>query len=205
MENKDMDAKGAKVGIRGVGAFLAILTTSCTMADADTARCIPTSADALGPYYVAGTAVTDNLNRFGKSGDLLLVEGAVLSSSDGQSPIGDVSIEVWQTDGDGDYFPENNGHVGDYPDDDIDMRGTVVTDEAGRYRYETVVPGAYFPRPRHLHYRITAPGHRDLVTQLYMTGDGVLKQPGGNCRHASLEADGEGFRYAAPTIYLDPE
>lgn len=198
-------AVAASVGIRSLGALFATLMAGCTMADADTTECVPTAADALGPYYVASTAVTGNLNRFGKPGDPLLVEGMVRSSSDGQPPIGAASVEVWQTDGDGNYFPENNGHVDNYPDGDVDMRGTIVTDAAGRYRYETVVPGAYFPRPRHLHYRVTGPGHRTLVTQLYMTGDGTFQQPGGDCRHASLEAVGDGFRYAAPTIYLEPE
>ncbi len=191
---------------RSLLAASVILLTGCSMkAEADPASCIPTEADSLGPYYVAGTEVTDNLNRFGKPGELLLVEGQIVSSADGHAPVAGALVEVWQTDGEGNYFPENNGDVADYDDDEVDMRGTVKTDETGLYRYRTVVPGAYVPRPRHLHYRITGPGHQTLVTQLYITGDGVVGQPGGDCRHARLEAAAEGFSYAAPTIYLVPE
>ena len=192
-------------GIHCSAALGVVLMAGCASADSQMAGCIPTEADSLGPYYVAGTEVTDNLNRFGKPGDALLVNGKVLSSADGNQPVAKASIEVWQTDGDGHYFPENNGHVGDYGDDEIDLRGTVMTDEAGNYRYRTVVPGAYFPRPRHFHYRITAPGYQPLVTQLYITGDGTFGQPGGDCRHAAIEADGEGYRYEAPSIYLQAE
>ncbi|MBI4256266.1 MAG: intradiol ring-cleavage dioxygenase, partial [Candidatus Rokubacteria bacterium] len=38
---------------------------------------------------------------------------------------------------------------------------------SGRYRYETTFPGRYPGRPPHLHVRVTAPGHKPLVTQLY--------------------------------------
>ena len=50
--------------------------------------------------------------------------------------------------------------------------------------------------------RLTAPGHAPLVTQLYVTGDGTLSQPGAPCRHASLKTTPEGVRYQAPDIYL---
>lgn len=192
-------------GLCLIGILAAGLLASCSKTGSTQAYCIPTEVDALGPYYVAGTAVTDSLNRFGKPGELLLVEGKVLSSVDGHQPIADARIEVWQTDGEGNYFPEDNGHVDDYGDDEIDLRGTAVTDITGLYRYETVVPGAYIPRPRHLHYRITAPGYQTLVTQLYMTGDRQSERSGADCRQAPLEATDQGFSYAAPTIYLQPE
>jgi len=48
-------------------------------------------------------------------------------------------------------------------------RATQRADAAGRFRYETDFPGRYPGRPPHLHVRVTAPGHRPLVTQLYPT------------------------------------
>lgn len=186
------------------GAAL-LLIASCAAANIDIAACNPTSDDMLGPYYIAGTDVTDNLNRFDKSGDPLLVEGRVFSSAEGNAPLAQAEIEVWQTDGAGDYHPADNGDATDFEDLDLDMRGTVQADAYGVYRYQTLVPGRYFPRPRHFHYRVAAPGHETLVTQLYITGDGLFRQAGSPCRHAPLEADGDGFRYAAPPIYLKPE
>ncbi|MGI9435374.1 MAG: hypothetical protein ACR2Q4_11190 [Geminicoccaceae bacterium] len=189
---------------RTLGLFAVMLIAGCSAGRADTEACIPTEADALGPFYVAGTALVDDLNRFAKSGEALMVEGEIRSSSADQPPIADADIEVWQTDGDGDYYPENNGHVDDYRDEDIDLRGTVRSDAGGIYRFRTLVPGAYVPRPRHFHYRITAPGFQTLVTQVYVTGDGFLSQPGGSCRHAPIVSGGEGLFYQAPTIYLQP-
>jgi len=183
-------------------AIAAALLASCARVDEG---CVPTAADGPGPYYVAGTEVTENLNSLGKPGKPLIVRGSVLSAAAGNPPIANAQIEVWQTDGRGDYHPAGDGHVSDYDDSAVDMRGTVVTDDSGSYQFATVVPGGYFPRPRHFHYLITAPDHATLVTQLYVTGDGVLRQPGEPCRHASIEETDAGLRYAAPNIYLLPE
>lgn len=166
--------------------------------------CIPTEGDALGPFYVAGTAAVENLNRGVRPGEPLTVTGRILSAGPDHAPLSDVQIEVWQTDGDGRYHPQSSGHVGDYAESEIDLRGTVLTDEMGRYRFLTLVPGGYLPRPPHFHYRITAPGHTALVTQLYITRDGVLRQPGGYCRHAPVEETADGLRYTAPDIYIEP-
>lgn len=189
----------------GLSVLLALFAlASCSQSGADQAGCIPTEADSLGPYYVAGTAITDNLNRFEKPGDPLVVEGKVLSATGDNAPIAGAAIEIWQTDGAGNYYPEDKGHVDDYEDQAIDLRGTVETDEEGGYRFSTVVPGAYFPRPRHWHYRISANGFETLVTQLYVTGDGTIQQPGGDCRHASIEPAANGLSYAAPPVFLEP-
>jgi len=56
-------------------AIAAALASSCASADDG---CVPTVADSLGPYYVAGTAITENLNRLGKPGESLIVSGSVL-------------------------------------------------------------------------------------------------------------------------------
>ncbi|MGI9509551.1 MAG: hypothetical protein ACR2QJ_09415 [Geminicoccaceae bacterium] len=164
--------------------------------------CVPTEADSLGPFYVADTPVVDDLDRHGKPGDPLLLSGRIISAGEGQPPIKGAQIEIWQTDGNGNYYPDNNGRYADYDDEAIDLRGTVISDEEGRFSVKTLVPGGYFPRPRHFHFRITAPDHAPLVTQLYITGDGTLSQPGGDCRHAALEETADGLRYQAPDMSL---
>ena len=50
------------------------------------------------------------------------------------------------------------------------------TDEQGRYRFESVVPGRYpfpwpFTRPRHIHVIVTHPSHERLVTQIFFEGE----------------------------------
>ena len=179
------------------------LLAGCSTAPAqENQTCAPTEADALGPFYVSDTPIVDDLNRHGKTGDPLTLTGRILSAADDRRPVAGARIEIWQTDGEGEYYPDDNGSYADYSDDAIDLRGTIMSDENGQYAVKTLVPGAYFPRPRHFHYRITAPDHAPLVTQLYITGDGVLNQPGGDCRHAALQTTTDGTLYEAPDIFL---
>lgn len=189
---------------RHAALIVASLLAGCNTAPAQEslAACVPTEEDATGPFYVSDTPVVDDLNRHGKAGDPLMLTGRILSAADDRQPLASARIEIWQTDGDGDYYPDNNGAYGDYADEAIDLRGTMISDENGQYAVKTLVPGGYFPRPRHFHYRITAPDHTPLITQLYITGDGVLRQPGGDCRHAALQTTADGFLYEAPDLFL---
>ena len=51
------------------------------------------------------------------------------------------------------------------------MRGHQFTDENGRYSLETVLPGLYPGRTRHIHVKVQAPGKRVLTSQLFFPGD----------------------------------
>ena len=161
-------------------------------------ECIPTASDALGPYYVSGMPVLENINRFGKTGEPLLVKGRVLSAVD-RTGIAS-RIEVWHTDGEGHYYPEGNGHRSDYPDTQLDIRGTVLSDELGNYFFYTVVPANYGTRPPHIHYRISAPGYRILITQHYIHKRS--NRAGGRCRGAQLISRDRQVQFVAPDIYL---
>jgi protocatechuate 3,4-dioxygenase beta subunit len=113
---------------------------------AQPASCAPTKPDMLGPFYKPDAperAVT---------GHGLVVSGTVRSSK-GCGPLPGARIEWWSADGRGEYHDE--------------LRATQLTRADGTFRYETVAPGRYPGRPPHLHLKITAPGHRTLVTQLY--------------------------------------
>ena len=162
-------------------------------------RCIPTPADALGPFYVADTLVLENINRFQKSGVPLVVRGKIRSALNRTGVA--ARIEVWQTDGTGRYYPEGNGDRTDYSDTQLDMRGTVLTDEGGAFIFYTVVPGEYGSRPPHIHYRISASGYRTLITQHYINH---AEYRGPACRSAALTQSDEQQQFLAPDIYLQP-
>ncbi len=108
--------------------------------------CTPTPPDALGPFY------TPNAPERATTGRGLTVNGIVRSAA-GCTPLPGARIEWWSADAKGEYQDA--------------LRATQGADGEGRYRYETVAPGRYPGRPPHLHVRVTAPGHRTLVTQLY--------------------------------------
>src|SRR6266550_3699153 len=110
------------------------------------ASCAPTKADMLGPFYKPDAperAVT---------GHGLVVNGTIRSAN-GCGPLSRAQLEWWSADGRGEYQDE--------------LRATQRAARDGTFRYETVAPGRYPGRPPHLHVKISAPGHRTLVTQLY--------------------------------------
>jgi protocatechuate 3,4-dioxygenase beta subunit len=108
--------------------------------------CPPTRPDALGPFYKPGAPVRSSV------GEGYELRG-VVKSTDGCSPIAGARIELWLAGPDGRY--------------DDDHRATVVSSEDGTYAFESNVPPAYGSRPPHIHVRVTAAGHRTLVTQHY--------------------------------------
>jgi protocatechuate 3,4-dioxygenase beta subunit len=109
-------------------------------------RCAPTRPDMLGPMY------TPNAAERARTGEGFTVRGTVRSAST-CAPIGDARLEWWSVNPRGEY---DDAH-----------RATQITGVDGRFSYETDPPKPYFNRPAHVHVKITAPGHRVLITQLY--------------------------------------
>ena len=108
--------------------------------------CAPTPADAEGPFYKAGAPMRES------TGKGFVVSGTVKSAGSCASIAG-ARVEWWQANPKGTYDDEH--------------RGTLVTRSDGAYRFETDFPPAYFGRPPHIHFKVFAPGHRALTTQLY--------------------------------------
>jgi protocatechuate 3,4-dioxygenase beta subunit len=131
----------------GLAAALLVVAYGTGPATAQSS-CKATRPDALGPFYKA-----DAPER-ARTGSGFVVTGAVRSVS-GCQALPSARLEWWSADARGDY---DDAH-----------RATQRTDTEGRFRYETDFPGKYPGRPPHVHVRITAPGHRTLVTQLYPT------------------------------------
>jgi protocatechuate 3,4-dioxygenase beta subunit len=75
-------------------------------------------------------------------------------------PLAHVLLDFWQADAQGQY--DNQGYR---------CRGHQFTDEMGRYRLETIVPGLYPGRTRHIHVKVQAPNRPILTTQLYFPGE----------------------------------
>ena len=54
------------------------------------------------------------------------------------------------------------------------MRGIISTDQNGYYGFESIFPGYYAGRPRHIHYKITSPSGLELITQCYFEVDPLI-------------------------------
>ncbi|MFI0449924.1 protocatechuate 3,4-dioxygenase subunit beta [Actinomadura sp. 6N118] len=109
-------------------------------------------------------------------GERIIVTGRVLDSRG--RPVPGALVEVWQANSAGRYAHERDQHPAPL-DPNFTGAGRCLTDEAGRYRFVSVKPGAY-PwrnhhnawRPAHIHFSVfgTAFTQR-LVTQMYFPGD----------------------------------
>src|SRR5260370_4240050 len=119
----------------------------------------PTPTDVLGPFYKKGAPNASQLRMPGDPGFPLHVSGKVMNTRGEKVP--GARIDVWQAD-----------HAGHYDVTGFHYRTKLVMDTATEYALETIMPGHYDDRPaQHIHYMITAPGHKTLVTQIYFATD----------------------------------
>ncbi|HEY2927783.1 hypothetical protein [Piscinibacter sp.] len=129
-------------------------------------RCGPTGGAAEGPFYVANAPQATDINA-GKSPGRPMRIGGTVYSEDGVTPIRGAKVEFWHSDASGAYHPNGNGDIARYPRSEINLRGVTHTDAQGRYTFTSIEPGHYGERRRHLHWKVSAPGHRAITTQSY--------------------------------------
>jgi protocatechuate 3,4-dioxygenase beta subunit len=145
----------------GGGIFIAgglPLARAVSQREDGTRAVTPTPSNTLGPFYKAGAPRRESLIEAGTSSTPLLVAGRIINT-DGRA-LADAGVEVFHSDTSGEYDLRG-----------FRYRGEIPVGAGGRYVYETVVPGSYGGRAQHIHYVISAPGHRRLVTQLYFEND----------------------------------
>ena len=140
-----------------------------------------------GPLYVAGapeSAGSARLDQDPQPGEVLFMQGQV-RGADG-APMAGAVVEVWHA-----------NHLGGYSFFDpsqsaFNLRRTIRTDADGRYQFRSRVPvgysvppggatekllgllGRHGTRPAHIHFFVTAAGHRKLTTQINIEGDPYL-------------------------------
>jgi protocatechuate 3,4-dioxygenase beta subunit len=142
------DAPGAEVPSTGKESDVLICTAPAPL----------TPAMTEGPYYTPDTPERTSLLEEGMEGTVLILTGYVLTSD--CQPVANAWLDFWQTDAQGEY--DNSGYR---------LRGHQFTDEQGRYRLETVIPGIYPGRTAHIHVKVQAPGGPELTTQLFIPGE----------------------------------
>ena len=129
---------------------------SLSPAAATTDACLTqsTPAQTEGPYFKPGSPARTSLIESGMSGTRLVLSGRVLTLA--CAPVAGATLDFWQADAGGTY--DNSGYR---------LRGHQLTDAAGRYYLETILPGEYPGRTEHIHVKVRAPGKAVLTTQLY--------------------------------------
>ena len=149
---------------------------------------VATESTVLGPFHVVESPVLelgDNIDLVG-TGVPCVVTGRVVSV-DG-TPLPGAKLDVWQANDQGFYDvqqpevqPRANG------------RGLFTADGNGEFWFRTIVP-SYYPiptdgpvgqlllaterhpyRPAHIHFIVTAPGHRALTTHIFVAGSEYIE------------------------------
>jgi len=116
-----------------------------------------------GPFFKPRSPGRKSLLEPVVHGAKIVLKGRVLSTK--CKPVARALLDFWQADASGVY--DNAGYR---------FRGHQFADDQGRYRLETIVPGLYPGRTRHLHVRVQAPNRPVLTTQLYFPGEAANKR-----------------------------
>jgi catechol 1,2-dioxygenase len=137
-----------------------------------------------GPLYVAGAPECTGFARLDdgtQPGETVIMQGTVRDAQG--KPMAGARVEVWHA-----------NHLGNYSYFDpsqsaFNLRRTIVTDAEGSYRFRTIMPvgysvppggstdrllqalGRHGHRPAHIHFFVSAPGHRKLTTQINIESD----------------------------------
>jgi protocatechuate 3,4-dioxygenase beta subunit len=119
---------------------------------------VATPAQTEGPYFRAGSPGRTDLVEPGAKARVVELTGFVLTR--GCNPVARAVVDIWHADDRGAY--DNKG---------FRYRGRVYTDEKGRYRIRTIMPGLYPGRTRHYHANVAAGGKLLLTTQLYFPNE----------------------------------
>lgn len=140
-----------------------------------------------GPLYVAGAPLVKGEARLDDGtdeGEILFMEGQVFDIAG--NPVAGAIVDVWHANSFGFY-----SFFGP-PQSPYNLRRRIETDREGRYRFRSIMPSGYGcppgsnteqlltklgrhgQRPAHIHFFVTAPGCRQLTTQINIDGDKYL-------------------------------
>jgi catechol 1,2-dioxygenase len=147
-----------------------------------------TSQSLLGPFWRLGSPRVENggsLVRSPTPGPAFFM-GARVVTRQGE-PVAGAEVHVWQSSPAGLYENQDPGQA------DMNLRGKLTTDAAGRFWFRSVKPAGYaIPeggvvgrllqaqgrhpyRPAHVHALILKPGFKTLISQVYADDDPNLE------------------------------
>ena len=180
-----------------------------------------TQSSVLGPFYVAGSPIVPvGANLVGaNAGERVLLHGRIVDTAG--KPLADALLDFWQTDAKGLYSQM------DPTQSAFNLRCRMHADDQGRYALVTVKPyfysvpydgpvgdllraaGRHAWRPAHFHVVVTAPGHRQLVTEIfaeddpYIDSDAVFGVRRSLVPHFTRHVDAKAAPWPVEAPYLD--
>jgi protocatechuate 3,4-dioxygenase beta subunit len=148
-----------------------------------------TPSTLAGPFYRPDAPRMEqgaNLCRDGIGAPLTVTCRVTSAAGD---PVCGADVEVWHANGKGRYENQDPDSQPEH-----NLRGRFVTDDAGHFAFRTVRPGGYtlpddgpvgrlarrlglsMDRPAHIHFAVSAPGHRRLVTAIFDGSDPAIER-----------------------------
>ena len=119
-------------------------------------------APAVGLAQEGASASMATLWREGDPGERLLLHGRVLGVDGGA--VAGATVEIWHADAEGVVHADR-------------YRAALVTGEDGEFVVSTVLPG-YIWGPRHIHFVVSHPEWRQLITRLFFRRDPAVDEVG---------------------------
>jgi catechol 1,2-dioxygenase len=180
--------RSGEAGLLAAGMGLEhLLDVRMDAADAQAGLKTGTSRTIEGPLYVAGAPLTVGTARLDDGSDpgkTLIMHGVVRDVAGNLLP--DAIVDVWHANTKGMYsfFDDSQTRY--------NLRRRIKTDAQGRYEFRSIMPSGYGcppdgptqalltaigrhgRRPAHIHFFVSAPGHRYLTTQVNIAGDDYL-------------------------------
>lgn len=141
-----------------------------------------------GPLYVPGAPESVGYAELETEPEVgaerLYMQGQVKDQNG--TPIPNAKVEVWHCNLKGMYS------IFDTSQPPYNLRRSIITDSEGKYKFKSFLPvgyscppggstdqlltalGRHGSRPAHIHFFVTAPGHRKLTTQINIEGDPLI-------------------------------
>ena len=161
LSRRELIEKCAALGVVVTATSLPISAIARIWDESELRR--PTPPNDLGPFYKKRSPQARELRAAGDAGLPLTVKGRVLDTR-GEG-LEDAKVEVWHAD-----------HFGKYDIEGYRFRAQIPLEGKGAYSFDSVMPGHYPARVcQHVHFLVSAPGHKALVTQLYFATDPVFE------------------------------
>lgn len=140
----------------------------------------PTPSEVEGPFYpqMPQQDKDFDLTRVaGKNGvakgRIIFIEGRILNVEG--EPVENATVDLWQANAAGRYRHHRDRNTAPL-DPNFQGWAIVQSGKSGTFRFKTILPGQYpasadWIRPPHIHFKISKPGFKELVTQMYFPGE----------------------------------
>lgn len=142
----------------------------------------PSPAQPEGPFYPIQPQRDLDADLTRVTGKKQLARGEILDlkvqvQDEDCQAIEGALVDLWQACATGKYNHPRDPNTADL-DPNFQYWAKAYTDADGSVRIRTIKPGAYpaaegWIRPPHIHFKFSAPGFRELTTQMYFAGEAL--------------------------------